>query len=79
MGLEILGSAGAPPPDGAWAQFPSFAKANGIDVDKIKVEPVAFQPVNPCWLRAKLTLLQVFLFFVSESVVRVRRAISRQY
>ena len=23
---------GAPPPDGAWAQFPSFAKANGIDI-----------------------------------------------
>ena len=29
---------GAPPPDGAWAQFPSFAKANNIDIGKIKDE-----------------------------------------
>lgn len=26
---------GAPPPDGAWAQFPAFATANGLDVDKV--------------------------------------------
>ena len=28
---------GAPPPDGAWAQFPPFASANNINVDNIKV------------------------------------------
>ena len=33
---------GAPPPDGAWAQFPAFATANNLDVDKITVEPVGF-------------------------------------
>ena len=28
---------GAPPPDGAWAQFPAFSQAAGIDMDKITV------------------------------------------
>ena len=28
---------GAPPPDGAWAQFPAFASANELDVDAITV------------------------------------------
>ena len=32
---------GAPPPDGAWAQFPAFASANGLDTSKITVEPSA--------------------------------------
>ncbi|MEM1363097.1 MAG: ABC transporter substrate-binding protein [Pseudomonadota bacterium] len=33
---------GAPPGDAAWAQFPAFALANDIDLDKINVEPVGF-------------------------------------
>jgi len=33
---------GAPPPDGAWAQFPAFASANELDMSKITVEPVGF-------------------------------------
>ena len=38
---------GAPPPDGAWAQFPAFASANGLDVDNITVEPVGFPTREP--------------------------------
>ena len=38
---------GAPPPDGAWAQFPAFATANDLDVDKITVEPVGFPTREP--------------------------------
>lgn len=33
---------GAPPPDGAWAQFPIFAAETGIDMAAITVEPVGF-------------------------------------
>ncbi len=38
---------GAPPPDGAWAQFPAFASANSLDVEKIVIEPVGFPTREP--------------------------------
>ncbi len=38
---------GAPPPDGAWAQFPAFASANNLDSTKIIVEPVGFPTREP--------------------------------
>jgi NitT/TauT family transport system substrate-binding protein len=38
---------GAPPPDGAWAQFPAFASANNLNVDNIMVEPVGFPTREP--------------------------------
>ncbi len=38
---------GAPPPDGAWAQFPAFASANDLDMEKITVEPVGFPTREP--------------------------------
>lgn len=38
---------GAPPPDGAWAQFPAFASANNLDVSKVTVEPVGFPTREP--------------------------------
>ena len=45
---DLIGSVlGAPPPDGAWAQFPSFAKANSLDINKIKIEPVGFPTREP--------------------------------
>ena len=40
---------GAPPPDGAWAQFPAFASENELDVSKITVEPVGFP--KDLWMR----------------------------
>ena len=45
---------GALPPDGAWAQFPSFAKANNLDMDKIKVEPVGFPTREPMLAEGKV-------------------------
>jgi len=38
---------GAPPPDGAWAQFPVFAAETGLDVSKITIEPVGFPTREP--------------------------------
>lgn len=38
---------GAPPPDGAWAQFPIFAAENDLDMSKITVEPVGFPTREP--------------------------------
>lgn len=38
---------GAPPPDGAWAQFPIFAAENDLDMDAITVEPVGFPTREP--------------------------------
>jgi len=45
---------GAPPPDGAWAQFKPFAAANAIDMDKIKVEPVGFPTREPMLAEGKV-------------------------
>jgi len=38
---------GAPPPDGAWAQFNAFAAVNDLDVSKVMVEPVGFPTREP--------------------------------
>ncbi|MBV7379768.1 ABC transporter substrate-binding protein [Maritimibacter dapengensis] len=38
---------GAPPPDGAWAQFPIFAAENDLDMEAITVEPVGFPTREP--------------------------------
>jgi NitT/TauT family transport system substrate-binding protein len=48
-GIEDLeGSVlGAPPPDGAWAQFPILAAVNDIDVSTITVEEVGFPTREP--------------------------------
>jgi NitT/TauT family transport system substrate-binding protein len=33
---------GAPPPDGAFAQWPIFVAETGIDASKVTIEPVGF-------------------------------------
>ncbi|MCY4259510.1 MAG: ABC transporter substrate-binding protein [Rhodobacteraceae bacterium] len=38
---------GAPPPDGAWAQFNAFASVNDINVSEVTVEPVGFPTREP--------------------------------
>ena len=53
---------GAPPPDGAWAQFPAFAKANGIDMAKITVEPVGFPTREPMLAEGKVNSVTGFSF-----------------
>jgi NitT/TauT family transport system substrate-binding protein len=62
---------GAPPPDGAWAQFPSFAKANNIDVGKIKVEPVGFPTREPMLAEGKVDSITGFSFSSYLNLVRL--------
>jgi len=62
---------GAPPPDGAWAQFPSFAKANNIDTGKIKVEPVGFPTREPMLAEGKVDSVTGFSFSSYLNLVRL--------
>ena len=62
---------GAPPPDGAWAQFPSFAKANNIDIGKIKVEPVGFPTREPMLAEGKVDSVTGFSFSSYLNLVRL--------
>lgn len=62
---------GAPPPDGAWAQFPSFAKANGLDMDKITVEPVGFPTREPMLAEGKVDSVTGFSFSSYLNLVRL--------
>ena len=62
---------GAPPPDGAWAQFPSFAKANGLDMNKIKVEPVGFPTREPMLAEGKVSSVTGYSFSSFLNLVRL--------
>ena len=62
---------GAPPPDGAWAQFPAFATANGIDVGKVKVEPVGFPTREPMLAEGKVDAITGFSFSSFLNLVRL--------
>jgi NitT/TauT family transport system substrate-binding protein len=53
---------GAPPPDGAWAQFPIFAAENGLDMDKITVEPVGFPTREPMLAQGNVAAITGFSF-----------------
>ncbi len=62
---------GAPPPDGAWAQFPAFASANDLDMDKIKVEPVGFPTREPMLAEGKVDAITGFSFSSYLNLVRL--------
>ena len=62
---------GAPPPDGAWAQFPSFAKANDLDMNKIKVEPVGFPTREPMLAEGKVASVTGYSFSSFLNLVRL--------
>jgi len=62
---------GAPPPDGAWAQFPAFASANGLDMSKITVEPVGFPTREPMLAEAKVDAITGFSFSSYLNLVRL--------
>ncbi|TXR51943.1 ABC transporter substrate-binding protein [Reinekea thalattae] len=62
---------GAPPPDGAWAQFPVFAKENGLDMSKIKVEPVGFPTREPMLAEGKVDSVTGFSFSSYLNLVRL--------
>ena len=61
---------GAPPPDGAWAQFPIFAAENGLDVSKITVEPVGFPTREPMLAEGNVAAVTGFSF---SSVIGTKR------
>ncbi len=62
---------GAPPPDGAWAQFPAFASANNIDVDAVTVEPVGFPTREPMLAEGKVDAITGFSFSSFLNLVRL--------
>ncbi len=69
---DLVGSVlGAPPPDGAWAQFPSFAKANNLDMNKIKVEPVGFPTREPMLAEGKVDSVTGYSFSSYLNLVRL--------
>jgi NitT/TauT family transport system substrate-binding protein len=53
---------GAPPPDGAWAQFPIFAAENDLDMDAITVEPVGFPTREPMLAEGNVAAITGFSF-----------------
>lgn len=64
-------SLGAPPPDGAWAQFPIFAAEQGLDMSKIKVEPIGFPVREPMLAEGKVAAVTGFSFTSSLSTERL--------
>lgn len=62
---------GAPPPDSAWAQFPAFAIAAGLDVDAITVEPVGFPTREPMLAEGKVDAVTGFSFSSYLNLVRL--------
>lgn len=53
---------GAPAPDGAYAQWPIFVAANGIDASKVKVENVGFPVREPMLAQGKVDAITGFWF-----------------
>ncbi|MDG3042674.1 ABC transporter substrate-binding protein [Roseicyclus marinus] len=72
-GIEDLeGSVlGAPPPDGAWAQFPILAAVNDIDVSTITVEPVGFPTREPMLAEGNVDAVTGFNFSSYLSLARL--------
>ncbi|MEL6588390.1 MAG: ABC transporter substrate-binding protein, partial [Pseudomonadota bacterium] len=62
---------GAPPPDGAWAQFPIFAAETGLDVDSITVEPVGFPTREPMLASGEVDSVTGFSFSSYLNLVRL--------
>lgn len=62
---------GAPPPDGAWAQFPIFAAENDLDMDAITVEPVGFPTREPMLAEGKVASVTGFSFSSTLNLKRL--------
>lgn len=62
---------GAPPPDGAWAQFPIFAAAQELDVDAITIEPVGFPTREPMLAEGQVAAVTGFSFTSYLNTVRL--------
>jgi len=53
---------GAPAADGAWAQWPIFVQANGIDASKVKIENVGFPVREPMLAQGRVDAIAGFWF-----------------
>lgn len=53
---------GAPAPDGAYAQWPIFVQANGIDASTVKIENVGFPVREPMLAQGKVDAITGFSF-----------------
>lgn len=62
---------GAPPPDGAWAQFPIFAAENGLDTAAITVEPVGFPTREPMLAEGQVAAVTGFSFSSTLNLKRL--------
>lgn len=62
---------GAPPPDGAWAQFPIFAQENDLDMSAITVEPVGFPTREPMLAEGEVDAVTGFSFSSYLNLVRL--------
>ncbi len=62
---------GAPPPDGAWAQFPIFAAEAGIDMSTVTIEPVGFPTREPMLAEGKVAAVTGFSFTSSLNTMRL--------
>jgi NitT/TauT family transport system substrate-binding protein len=72
-GIEDLegSTLGAPPPDGAWAQFPILAAVNDIDVSTITVEEVGFPTREPMLAEGNVDAVTGFNFSSYLSLARL--------
>jgi NitT/TauT family transport system substrate-binding protein len=72
-GIEDLegSTLGAPPPDGAWAQFPILAAVNDIDVSTITIEPVGFPTREPMLAEGNVDAVTGFNFSSYLSLARL--------
>ncbi|QFT63593.1 ABC transporter substrate-binding protein [Roseivivax sp. THAF30] len=76
QGIEAPGdlegaTLGAPPPDGAWAQFPIFAAENDLDMDAITVEPVGFPTREPMLASGEVDAVTGFSFSSTLNLIRL--------
>ena len=53
---------GAPAPDGAYAQWPIFVQANGIDASKVTIENVGFPVREPMLQKGEVAAITGFSF-----------------
>lgn len=62
---------GAPPPDGAWAQFPIFAAETGLDMSTITVEPMGFPTREPMLAEGQVDAVTGFSFSSTLNLIRL--------
>ena len=62
---------GAPPPDGAFAQWPIFVAETGIDASTVTIEPVGFPTREPSLAEGTVQAVTGFSFTSSLNTIRL--------